>query len=230
MKPLYVNRDAIISRIPEFWKIVLSQHSDFANYVRAADFKYIDCIEEVKVQWEYVDEFRIIVKFKGIEDDFEAQTVTKTFKRQRVINDEIDSENVDYEDDVEEGELLTSEPVDIKWPKKYQHINPDLIKDKKSPEGKKNYRQGMKCLFGWFRWTGLRPGKEFPHGDSFATLFIDDLYPYCVKYFTEAQRDLEDENDDSDSDGNSSAHELDLPKDEEEDLESSSATKKRRLD
>ena len=88
----------------------------------------------------------------------------------------------------------------------------------------------MKCLFGWFRWTGLRPGKEFPHGDSFATLFIDDLYPYCVKYFTEAQRDLEDENDDSDSDGNSSAHELDLPKDEEEDLESSSATKKRRLD
>ncbi|CCE62086.1 hypothetical protein TPHA_0B04160 [Tetrapisispora phaffii CBS 4417] len=216
MKPLYVERDLIIEKIPDFWKIVLSQHSDFANYLRASDFTYVDCIEDVKVNWETVDKFSITIKFSGIEGDFEAQTVTKHFSRQRVIDDgNTGRKGNEEEEEEEEGELLSSEVVDIKWPNKYDKINPDKIEDKKSNEGKKNYRTGMKSLFAWFRWTGLKPGKEFPHGDSFVTLFVEDLYPYCVKYYTEAQRDLEDENDDTGSEGHSSEGELELENDDE---------------
>ncbi|EDO19064.1 hypothetical protein Kpol_2000p29 [Vanderwaltozyma polyspora DSM 70294] len=211
MKSVYQERDGLVNKIPEFWKIVLSQHTDFANYIRASDFTYVDCIQDVKVEWDNVDEFKIIIKFDGIKDDFEAQTVTKQFKRQKIIDDTKSKEDSDSDDDDDELEKLISEPVDIKWPKKYEDICPESIQDKKSPEGKKKYRQGMKSLFGWFRWTGLKPGKEFPHGDSFAELIVDDLYPYCVKYYTEAHRDLEDENDDSDSE---SEGELDLSDDE----------------
>ena len=98
-----------------------------------------------------------------------------------------------------------------------------MIKDKRSPEGKKKYRQGMKTIFGWFRWTGLKPGKEFPHGDSLASLFSEEIYPFCVKYYAEAQRDLEDEEGESglSADGDSedddgSLGEVDLPLSDEE--------------
>ena len=51
MKPVYEKRDAYIDEIAEFWKIVLSQHVSFANYIRASDFKYIDTIDKIKVEW-----------------------------------------------------------------------------------------------------------------------------------------------------------------------------------
>lgn len=212
MKSVYNERDTLSEKIPSFWKIVLSQHLDFANYIRASDFKYIDAIEKVTVDYdsdiEKIGNFNITFHFNEVKDDMPKQIVTKGFQLVKIIpdhqkNDDNDNDNED-EDEIEPEETLISEVVDIIWPKQYDSINPSLIKGKKSAEEKKNYRQGMKSFFGWFKWTGLKPGKEFPHGDSFATLFSEDLYPFCVKYYTEAQRDLEDEasnSEDSDEEG-----------------------------
>lgn len=244
LKPFYEKRDKYIDNIDDFWKVVLSQNTDFANYIRASDFKYVDNITKVVVKWLIWDEnsnadinvrdFSITFHFKGIEHDFPEQSITKVFKMTKMQS------NKDFDDDDEAGEdnetigveeVLTSEPVDIEWPQSYESINPSLIEDKRSPQGKKNYRQGMKSFFGWFKWTGKKPGKEFPHGEDLASLLCDDIYPYCVKYYTEAQRDLEDEYSDSEDD-NSDEEPLDLPKPEGEDEDGESdklASKKRRV-
>lgn len=196
MKEVYKRRDENIKKIDGFWKIVLSQHTEFSNFVRASDFKYIDLIESIKVDWKNIDDFDIIIHFnKSGDDDLVEQTIVKKCRR------EFRSDGDD------EDEVLISEVADIKWPKKYDSINPDLIKDKKTDEGKKNYRSGMKSFFGWFRWTGLKPGKEFPHGQELITLIIEDLYPYCVRYYVEAQRDFADERSES---GSSEDEALDL--------------------
>lgn len=239
MKPIYANRDQMIDKIPSFWKIVLSQHSNFANFIRASDFKYIDCIDDVRVKWSSEGDYSITIKFNGIEDDFPSQTVTKSFKMVKIENDmkgdnEEGNNNEEDEDEDEEEDMiekLVSEPVDIMWPKSYDHINPAKIENKKSVEGKKNYRIGMKTLFGWFKWTGLKPGKEFPNGDSLAELFAEDLYPYCVKYYTEAQRDLEDEMSDDSEEGDSAEEPLDISDDEaEEEQESGNGVKRQRVE
>lgn len=225
MESVYSERDTLIEKIPSFWKIVLSQHLDFANYIRASDFKYIDAIEKITVKYdadiEKIGSFSISFHFNEIKDDLVSQVVTKTFTLTKEVPASKNKDDESDEDDLEHEEVLVSEPCTIQWPKEYNSINPDLITDKKSSEGKKNYRQGMKSFFGWFRWTGQKPGKEFPHGDSLATLFSEDLYPYCVKYYTEAQRDFADEasySEDSSEEG------IDLS--EEEDNEGEPAKKK----
>lgn len=125
-------------------------------------------------------------------------------------------------DDQEDG-ILTSEPVPIEWPQSYDSINPDLIKDKRSPEGKKvqtgnenhiwlvqmdrpKTREGSSCTATHWRHCSVKR----------STLF-------CVKYYAEAQRDLEDEEGESglSADGDSedddgSLGEVDLPLSDEE--------------
>jgi len=228
MESVYNERDTLIEKIPSFWKIVLSQHLDFANYIRASDFKYIDAIDKITVKYasdiEKIGSFSITFHFNEIKDDFPAQIISKNFKLMKNVpdqkksgqdNEEENTEETKF-DEIELEEKLTSEISDVQWPKEYNSINPDLIKDKKSPEGKKSYRQGMKSFFGWFRWTGLKPGKEFPHGDSLATLLSEDLYPYCVKYYTEAQRDFADEDSYSDD---TSEEGIDLSEEEQDNEE-----------
>lgn len=237
MRPIYAIRDKFIEKIPSFWKVVLSQHSNFANYIRASDFKYVDCIDRVTVDWDKDGNYSITIKFNGIEDDFPSQTVIKPFKLVKIENDlkgEEKSNDEDEDEELDEIEKLISEPVDVIWPKSYDNINPAKIKDKKSAEDKKNYRTGMKTIFGWFKWTGLKPGKEFPDGDSLAELFVEDLYPYCVKYYTEAQRDLEDEMSDDGEAGDSAEEPLDISNSEledgeESDVENGSKAKRQRV-
>lgn len=235
MKPIYANRDEMIDKIPSFWKIVLSQHSNFANFIRASDFKYIDCIDDVRVKWSSDGNYSITIKFNGIEGDFPSQTITKSFKMVKIENDmksgnDDEDEDEDEDEEADTIEKLVSEPVDIIWPESYDHINPSKIENKKSVEGKKNYRIGMKSLFGWFKWTGLKPGKEFPNGDSLAELFAEDLYPYCVKYYTEAQRDLEDEMSDSSEEGDSAEEPLDISDDEDIEEQEGNGAKRQRVE
>jgi hypothetical protein len=203
--------------IEKFWHIVLSQHPEFAEYIRAQDFKYLELIKDIYVSWDVADNddqsidpgnFTMTFEFESSGDgDFPAQTVTKKFqlqaldpqelqrKAEKKQNDLIDSD----EDMSEEKERLVSENAHITWPQSYNPINPSKITDKKSTEGKKNYRTGMKSFFGWFRWTGKKPGKEFPNGDDLARLFSSDLFPNAVMYYTEAQRDGLEEEIDSDA-------------------------------
>ncbi|SCV03233.1 LANO_0G02960g1_1 [Lachancea nothofagi CBS 11611] len=237
LAPIYESRKKAISGINGFWKVVLSQHSDFANYVRAGDLKYIDCIKSLDVKWLCVErkdadhrDFSATFEFEGIEGDFEAQSITKIFKIEH------DTSKFRYrgkrteEDDFRDEELgfLSSEPCEIKWPKSLDRVNPSLLVDKSSIEGKKNYRTGMKSFFSWFKWTGLKIGKEFPNGDGLASLLCDDIFPNCTKYYTEAQVDLEDENLE-DEDLSDEPLQLDLSGSESDSEQRESDTKRQKL-
>ncbi|CDH12289.1 related to Vacuolar protein sorting-associated protein 75 [Zygosaccharomyces bailii ISA1307] len=153
LMPQYAQRDAIIAKIPNFWKIVLSQHDDFANYIRAADFKYVDAIESVVVQWQSLEDFDIIIKFHSVGKELPEQSVKKHFH---------------YED-----EKLTSKRAEL--------VN--------SLPPKKRRNQ----FFDWFKWEGLGDKGEFPNGDGLALLFAEEIYPLCVKFYTQAQSDVADE-------------------------------------
>ncbi|KAH3899647.1 related to Vacuolar protein sorting-associated protein 75 [Saccharomycodes ludwigii] len=210
--PIFKKRNMLLQDIPGFWKIVLSEHSDFADFIQVSDFKYVDCIDKIEINWPIVSEhkstekhkvgdFDIVFHFKELKEDddmFPEQTVTKKFRIEYDTSKLKKLPKDQDEDSLKEFGFLTSEKVDIEWPTNYSKINPDKIKDKTSAEGKKNYRAGMKSFFGWFRWTGLKPGKEFPHGDDLATLFSEDIYPHALKYYTTAHRDLDDESDEED--------------------------------
>lgn len=201
LQPVYNKRNALIQDVPDFWKIVLTQHQDFADYIQVEDFKYVENISSIEIDWESIDEFQITFNFQGIEDDFPKQKVCKKFKLEYDVDKVYNPNKLKPEEleDMEEFGYWTSEPCAIQWPASYNGFNPAKIMDKSSAIGKKNYRKGMKSFFGWFKWTGLKIGKEFPNGQDLATLFTDDIYPHCLKYYTQAHRDLEDERDGTDS-------------------------------
>lgn len=164
LEPLYARRDSIIQNIPGLWKVVLSQHDEFADYIKASDFKYVDVIKSIIVHWKTFQDYEIEFQFDAIEGELKEQTVRKHFKLK--------------------DEQLRSEPVDVGVPATAER----------------------KSFMDWFHWTGATDTKEFPEGAELAALFSEDIYPYCVKYYTEAQRDVEDE----ESGGSSSEGELDV--------------------
>lgn len=151
LEPLYSRRDSIIQNIPGFWRVVLSQHDDFADHIKASDFKYVDAIKSIIVHWKTFQDYEIEFQFDEVEGELKKQTIKKHF--------------------LTRDEVLTSEPVDIGIP---------------GTDGKKSFVD-------WFNWTGAPNAKEFADGGELAALFSEDIYPYCVKYYTEAQRDVEDE-------------------------------------
>lgn len=202
---IYAERRDVLRTIPQFWYIVLAENDDFAEYIAVDDLKYLEAIDDVYVHYKVVDtqeiadykDFSITISFKAAQG-IEAQEVTKHFKTV-----------------VEDGEeKITSEAVDVKWPQALDSINPQLLKEKGplSASAKKQYRQGMKSLFAWFAWTGLKPGKEFRAGEDLARLIVDQVFPYAVKYYTEALPG-DDEDEDLDSE---EGEELDLSDEEPE--------------
>ncbi|KAH3684019.1 hypothetical protein WICPIJ_004991 [Wickerhamomyces pijperi] len=232
LQKVFKKRSDYIQKIDRFWHIVFSQHPEFAEFVNADDFKYLELIRDVYIKWDAAESsdysvdpgsFSITFKFNRSEDgDFEQQDITKSFSVEKI--DGSVTKRYDDEDEIEESEKLVSSNCAIQWPKTYDGINPSLIKDKKTTQGKKNYRTGMKSFFGWFRWTGRKPGKEFPNGDDFAKLLSDDIFPNAVKYYTEAQRDGLDEEIDSDA-----SEPLDLSDAENQDVDTSSRGLKRKF-
>lgn len=246
---IFQKRSQFIQKIDKFWHVVLSQHPEFAEFVRAEDFKYIELIKDIYVEWEASRKdddsvnpgnFSITFKFAKSEenDNFSEQEVTKNFQFEQLDQEELIKNNVssknsktystqndseDNDDDFDLTEKLISTDTGIIWPKSYYAINPSFIQDKKSQQGKKNYRTGMKSFFGWFKWTGRKPGKEFPNGDEFAKLLSEDIFPNAVKYYTEAQRDGLEEEIDSDA-----SEPLDLS--DEDDEENTSQGTKRKLE
>ncbi|AAS54012.1 AFR641Wp [Eremothecium gossypii ATCC 10895] len=151
--PVYARRSKAIEGIAGFWGIVLTQHGEFANYVRAADWRYVEAIRRVEVEWAGAGawDFAITVEFGEVEGRLRAQSVRKQFT-------------------VGEDGEVRSAAVEMEWPKRYDGT-----------------------FFAWFRWTGERPGEEFANGDELARLFSEELFPYCVRYYAEAQRDVEEE-------------------------------------
>ncbi|EGW34084.1 uncharacterized protein SPAPADRAFT_59507, partial [Spathaspora passalidarum NRRL Y-27907] len=165
--PLYEKRREILKSIPKFWYIVLAEGDEFVEYVNLDDLKYIEFIDDIYVYYPIADtdvsednfkDFSITISFAESEL-IPKQTVTKHFKT--IFG--------------EEGEKITSEPVDIIWPTDIEDLNPRAIKQKNkgkqlSTEDKKNYRAGMRSFFAWFQWTGEKPGKEFRNGEDLTNL------------------------------------------------------------
>ena len=125
-------------------------------------------------------------------------------------------------------EKLESSPVNIEWPKDLADINPQKIKEATKDSGmdveaKKKYREGMKSFFAFFSWTGLKPGKEFRNGEELARLVVESVFPYAVKYYTEALP--ADEEEDSDV-GSAEGEPLDISDNEDDERE----TKKQKME
>lgn len=211
---IYQQRREILKKIPKFWYIVVAENDDFSEYVDAEELKFLEMIDDIYVHYKVADtdvdklthyrDFSITISFKDDSNKplIDTQLVTKEFQT-KVVDGE---------------ETLISQPVDVVWPKELYNIEPQAIKKKNSgkemsKEDKKLYRRGMKSIFSWFSWTGEKPGKEFRHGEDLARLIIDDLFPYAVKYYTEAMPGVGEEDDYVDS---SEGEALDLSEDEEE--------------
>lgn len=53
----YFQRQRLVQNIDKFWYIVLSQHEDFAEYIRPSDYQYFEYLKDVYVQWEVADDY-----------------------------------------------------------------------------------------------------------------------------------------------------------------------------
>lgn len=206
---IYSKRRNILTKIPQFWYIVLAENDDFPDYVTGEDLKYIENITDIYVHYKVADsgsaenprDFSITVAFRDDENKdplVPTQEITKHFQST-----------------IEDGEeKLTSEVASVEWPADLSDINPVLIKLNKgtdlTAEDKKNYRLGMKSFFSWFSWTGTKPGKEFRNGDELTRLIIEDLFPYAVKYYTEALP-----GDGSNDEDSSEGEDLDISEDDD---------------
>jgi hypothetical protein len=183
---IYTMRSEIIKKIPNFWYIVLAENEDFAEYIRIEDLKYLEALSNIHVEYD-VDgakprNFTLTIAFEtDNQDSIKNQTVQKHF--------EIVTEDGE--------EKLVSDAVGVQWPASLDSINPHKLKAAHgadmSQDQKKLYRQGMKSFFAFFAWTGRKPGKEFRNGEELARLIVDDIYPYAVKYYTEALRGDDDD-------------------------------------
>lgn len=210
---IYESRRQILKRIPQFWYIVLAENDDFAEYLAPEDLQYLETITDVYIHHKVVDtgdvkhyrDFSITISFEDKASEDHAiiikQEITKHFSTV-----------------MEDGEeKLVSEPAAVEWPHDLGSINPKLIKKRAdggdlSKDEKKNYRAGMRSLFAWFDWTGARPRKEFRSGDDLARLILDNIFPYAVKYYTEALPNDDDDEFDSSEEG----EELDISDDDSE--------------
>lgn len=202
-EPVFEQRYNVISNIPDFWKTVLQAHSEFLDFVPVSDFKFLDEIKNLKVEMLSNTDFSITVEFGELkESNFPEQSITKVFKLCKDITKlKYTSKLTDDElEDMQEFGFLTSEQVEVTWPSDYDTINPSKMDIKTNNNYKQNYRAGMKTIFAWFNWTGLKHGKEFPNGNGLANLLMEDVYPHCLKHYIEAKRDIEDEVGGSDSD------------------------------
>lgn len=205
-RSIYDQRRQWTQQIPKFWYIVLAQNDDFVEYLGTDDLKYLEALQDIYVEWlvkpdgsksDSPRDFLIHFKFDSFDDSTELQQVVKYF------------ENVEKNGE----ETLESRSASITWPKEYDEINPAKIGDKTSKEGKHLYRTGMKSFFAWFKWTGIKPGKEFRQGEELLRLISDDIFPYAVKYYTEAMTSI------ADDDEEESSEELDLSDDDDEEEE-----------
>ncbi|KAL7666019.1 Vacuolar protein sorting-associated protein 75 [[Candida] zeylanoides] len=168
---IYRKRRDILTKIPNFWYIVLAENDDLAEYISADDLQYLEDVADIYVEHDPTNarDFTLEVKFAGA--SVPAQTVVKKFRTVTTNGEEV----------------LEADAAAVEWPPQLRAINPHLVKSRTmTAEDKKNYRLGMKSLFAFFAWTGRKPGKEFRHGEELARLIVEDLFPYAVKYYTEA--------------------------------------------
>ncbi|CAH2449525.1 Vacuolar protein sorting-associated protein 75 [Komagataella phaffii CBS 7435] len=217
-KDVYLKRQELTKQIPKYWFIVLSEHDDFSEYIQTDDLRFLENITDIYVDWDLENsrDFSITIAFDDSDNKITAQVVTKHFKS------EIDEET--------NQEKLVSEPATIQWPKEYDSINPYKITDKKSAEGKKNYRKGMKTFFAWFSWTGKKAGKEFRSGEELTRALVEDIFPYSTKYYTQACLTGQIEGDSSSEELDVSDEEVDeKDEEEEEEEEEEHRTKKPRI-
>lgn len=195
----YKERNEILQNIEKFWYIVLAQNEEFAEYIEVDDMIYIEDIKSINLTHEFK-------KKNG--GPYYTKFTTLSIHFQENQNKKLDDQILvkHFESIIKNGEeRLISNPVNVKWPKTIDHLNPlKILKNSNyssiTQEEKSNLRQGQKSFFSWFHWTGKKKN-EFPDGEGLSRLIIDEIYPNATRYYALA---LNDSSNDSSSDLDSS--------------------------
>lgn len=101
-KPLYEERDPLLSQIPKFWLTVIEESQDIQELFNVEDLKLLDCLQSIKVTRDNADPRNFTVAMTFNENEFlEASDLTMSKKFTRS----------------EDDEGYTSTPSSIKWKK-----------------------------------------------------------------------------------------------------------------
>ena len=159
---IYERRRQCVMNIDKFWYVVLSQHEDFAEYIKPVEYGYFEYLKDLYVTWEVAEmdsgkeqkqqegedhkkkienpgNFSVTFVFdnEGNVNTVESQTITKKFWS--IPNEQENSKDLNGVDAFDQETRLVSEKVDVKWPKELLTAS-DLEK--------------RKSFFSLFKWTG----------------------------------------------------------------------------
>ncbi|GMH39654.1 hypothetical protein BSKO_07552 [Bryopsis sp. KO-2023] len=161
-EPLYVKRNAIIRKIPEFWKTALHNHPTFRDVITEDDESALFYLTEVLVEdaEDMKSGFKIVFKF-GPNPFFKDRELLKTVAFS------------------EEGTVT----VDGTPPQWLEGMGPN---DKPSAGGHKRSRPNTYSFLQWFAEAGVM---ENGHQDEVAAIIRDEIWPNPLKYYQEDEDD-----------------------------------------
>ncbi|XP_062186230.1 NAP1-related protein 1-like [Phragmites australis] len=165
-KPIYVRRNEVIQKIPDFWLTAFLSHPMLGELLTEDDqqiFKHLESID--------VDEF---------EDIKSGCSITLTFSSNPYFEDKKLTKTYSMSDDG----AISVKATSIKWKAGMDIVN-----------GKTCTKKGDKRLLvdeSFFTWFSDTKNKSFAHGemDEVADVIKEDLWPNPLKFFN---NDLEDE-------------------------------------
>ncbi|KAF8703336.1 hypothetical protein HU200_032134 [Digitaria exilis] len=171
-KPVYVRRNEIIQKIPDFWLTAFLSHPMLGELLTEDDQKIFKHLESI-----FVDES---------EDIKSGCSITLTFASNPYFEDKKLTKMYSMSDDG----TITVKATSIKW-----KSGMDIVNGKTCAE-KSNKRLLLdESFFAWFTDT---ENESLTHGemDQIADVIKEDLWPNPLKYFNNEQEDEFEEEDD----------------------------------
>nr|CAB3484746.1 unnamed protein product [Digitaria exilis] len=190
-KPVYVRRNEIIQKIPDFWLTAFLSHPMLGELLTEDDQKIFKHLESI-----FVDES---------EDIKSGCSITLTFASNPYFEDKKLTKTYSMSDDG----TITVKATSIKW-----KSGMDIVNGKTCAE-KSNKRLLLdESFFAWFTDT---ENESLTHGemDQIADVIKEDLWPNPLKYFNNEQEDEFEEEDDEEGSDDEDAEDED-DEDEEE--------------
>ncbi|KAH0606423.1 uncharacterized protein H6S33_004084 [Morchella sextelata] len=234
--PLFTRRNALTSRIHNFWPLTFEQASS------ALQFDEFVTPEDAHILGKYLR--NVNVTRPDLTTEPRSVRIEFTFDANEYFADEVLAKTFEYQPS---AGGLASKPVTIGW-KEGKDLTEGVtaaaaeaweerVKGVKGGKGAKKLEglmeKGPTSFFNWFAWTGRHealgevhehaeggcdhghdeeeedegPVEVFPNGDEVAVQISEDMYPNAPKYFTEALEEGDDEDDDEEIELDSEAEE-----------------------
>lgn len=166
-RPIYANRNAIISTVPRFWQRCLALHPGLANLLTQEDVDVLAFISELDVE-DFDDiksGFRVVLKLAPGNPFIENEVLTKEYH---------------YGDD---GSVKVT-PAEISWREGHAPAAPSL--------GGKRRKGPSYTFFLWLASADVDPAGATP--DQIAEALKEEIWPNPLKYYNTDEADLgEDE-------------------------------------